>query len=412
MSRLLQSKARGTVHYAWIVALACALAMVCGLGLGRFAFGMMLPSMSESLQLSYAQGGLLGFSNMVGYMIAVLLVPFVLPKLRTRGLTTVSLLLICSSMLGLAFSNDFVVLCLLYCVTGIGSGGVVLPTMSVMSHWFKASHRGLASGIVMAGPGVGIIASGYIVPRLESFHSLQSWQSGWLLFSLICAVVALLAYAIIRNHPSDVGAAAYGRVPTGDSGAEVTVEKSKKVRLLASMGLIFAIYGATYMLYVTFIVTSMVDSYHLSEAVAGNLWACFGFLSVFSGVLFGGLSDRIGRRAGMAVAFVVLAVAYGLVGFVAWIPGLYISVALFGLAAWSIPVIMSASAGDYFGSASAANALAALTLAFSFGQGGGPVVAGYIAEATGDFADSYAASALAALLAVGLVALLRPPSKA
>lgn len=176
------------------------------------------------------------------------------------------------------------------------------------------------------------------------------------------------------------------------------------------MGLIFGIYGATYMLYVTFIVTSMVDTYGMRPADAGGLWSWFGFLSIFSGVMFGWISDRIGRRAGMGVAFVILASAYLLIGFGTWMPGLYASVVLFGLAAWSVPVIMAATAGDIFGPAGAANALAALTLAFSAGQAGGPVLAGFIAESTGDFSASYAGAGAAALLAATLSFMLKTPA--
>ncbi|MFT6775917.1 MAG: MFS family permease [Paracoccaceae bacterium] len=146
----------------------------------------------------------------------------------------------------------------------------------------------------------------------------------------------------------------------------------------------------------------------MPQADAGALWAWFGFLSIFSGVLFGAISDRIGRRAGMAAAFAVLASAYLLVGFGPWMPGLYASIALFGLAAWSIPVIMSAAAGDYFGPAAAAGALAALVLVFSAGQALGPVLAGLLADMTGDFSASHAAAGAAALAATGLIAALRP----
>ncbi|WP_261870122.1 hypothetical protein [Psychrobacter sp. JCM 18901] len=45
----------GKLHYAWIVAATGSVAMFCGLGLGRFAFGMLLPSMSSSLGLSYTK---------------------------------------------------------------------------------------------------------------------------------------------------------------------------------------------------------------------------------------------------------------------------------------------------------------------------------------------------------------------
>lgn len=69
-----------------------------------------------------------------------MLSPLVLPRLGTRNTATVNLVLIAVSMLGMAFTTSFPVLCALYVLTGIGSGGVVLPMMSVMSHWFFFLH--------------------------------------------------------------------------------------------------------------------------------------------------------------------------------------------------------------------------------------------------------------------------------
>ena len=397
----------GRLHYAWVVAAIGSIAMFCGLGLGRFAFGMLLPSMSASLALSYTQSGILGFANLIGYLVAVLLSPLILPRLGTRLTSTASLFVIAASMLGMAFTISFPMLCAFYVLTGIGSGGVVLPMMSVMSHWFFPSHRGLALGLVMAGPGFGIILSGFVVPKLLPFFSLLSWQTGWLIFALINIVVACLTFALIRNHPDDVTRSPFGRVPTSPMKNKKKLERSN-LKLLAHLGVIFAIYGATYMVYVTFIVTSMVGSYQLSEAASGGIWAWIGLLSIFSGMLFGWISDHIGRRLGLALAFFFLAIAYLLVGFTDWHLGLYLSIILFGFVVWSIPVIMAACAGDYFGAAAAASALAALTFAFSGGQALGPVAAGYLAELTGDFRISYMVSGIAAFVAIGLALLLQP----
>ncbi|WP_440465140.1 MFS transporter [Psychrobacter sp. ASPA161_6] len=397
----------GGLHYAWIVAATGAVAMFCGLGLGRFAFGMLLPSMSASLELNYTQSGILGFTNLIGYLVAVILSPLILPRFGTRATGTASLLLIAASMLGMAFTTSFPLLCTLYVLTGIGSGGVVLPMMSVMSHWFFPSHRGLALGLVMAGPGFGIILSGFVVPKLLPVFTLLSWQTGWLIFAIINVVVACLTFTLIRNHPNDVNQSPFGRTPTLPVKNKKKLERSN-IKLLVHLGIIFAIYGATYMVYVTFIVTSMVGSYQLSEATAGGIWAWIGLLSVFSGMLFGWISDHIGRRLGLALAFFFLAIAYLLVGLTDWTLGLYMSIILFGLVVWSVPVIMAASAGDYFGPAAAASALAALTFAFSGGQALGPVAAGYLAELTGDFSISYMMSSIAAFVAIGLALLLRP----
>jgi len=89
----------------------------------------------------------------------------------------------------------------------------------------------------------------------------------------------------------------------------------------------------------------------------------------------------------------------------------YLSIVLFGLAAWSVPVIMAASAGDFFGTTGAANALAALTFAFSGGQAAGPVIAGFLAERSGDFSASYAISSIAAALAVVMSLRLKTPDR-
>jgi len=398
------------LHYAWVVAFAGALAMICGLGLARFAFGMMLPSMSASLGLSYGQGGILGFANMLGYLVAVLMAPVILPRLGTRLTVTVSLLIIGLSMLGLALTQSFAILCALYVITGIGSGGVVLPSMSVMSQWFLPSHRGLAAGLVMSGPGFGIILSGFVVPKLAPALGLQSWQVGWIIFAAISATVAMLAFALLRNQPSQKAQEPFGRAQKHETVRDVLKGRAK-LRLLVNMGLIFAIYGAVYMLYVTFIVTSMVDAYGLDPSAAGTVWSSFGFLSIFSGVLFGIISDRVGRRRGLALAFAVLALSFLLVGIGTSVAALYFSILLFGLAAWSVPVIMAASAGDFFGTAGAANALAALTFAFSGGQAAGPVIAGFLAERSGDFSASYAFSGIAAALAVAMSLRLKTPDR-
>lgn len=244
--------------------------------------------------------------------------------------------------------------------------------------------RELVAGILMSGPGVGVIISGFVAPLLVQVAGFEPWQVSWLLFAAISAAVAVLALVLIRDHPADIGSEPLGIASKGRAQTRLELSRRVRLRLLAHMGIIFALYGTTYMAYVTFI-------------------------SLFSGILFGSISDRIGRQAGMAVAFAVLATAYLLVGFTNWLPGLYLSILLFGLAAWSIPVIMSASAGDYFGPAGTANALAALVLIFSVGQAARPLVAGHLADITGDFTFGYLAAGLICHLTILLITMMRPP---
>jgi hypothetical protein len=55
----------GGLHNAWIVAATGAVAMFCGLGLGRFALWNAIAIMSASLELKLSQSGMLGFTNLI-----------------------------------------------------------------------------------------------------------------------------------------------------------------------------------------------------------------------------------------------------------------------------------------------------------------------------------------------------------
>jgi MFS family permease len=134
-----------------------------------------------------------------------------------------------------------------------------------------------------------------------------------------------------------------------------------------------------------------------------------GFLSLFSGPVFGTLSDRIGRKAGLMIVFSLQAASYLLVA--TRLPGmfLYLSIGCYGLVAWSIPSIMAAAIGDYVGAKKSAAAIGFVTFIFGLGQITGPAVAGVLAERTGSFTGSYYMAAAFAGAAILLAAFLRKP---
>ncbi len=78
--------------------------------------------------------------------------------------------------------------------------------------------------------------------------------------------------------------------------------------ITAHLGFIYALFGATYAVYATFMVTTLVDEHGFSEQVAGNFWAVVGTLSIVSGPLFGWISDRLGRRTGMLMVFTLFTI--------------------------------------------------------------------------------------------------------
>jgi len=135
----------------------------------------------------------------------------------------------------------------------------------------------------------------------------------------------------------------------------------------------------------TFFAAYLVKEAGLAQAEAGRMWAMVGALSIFCGLIWGGLSDKLGRSKGASLAYLVLGISYAILGLGHARAAYYVSSIVFGITAWSVPVIMAAAAGDYVGPRLAPAGLGFITLFFGIGQALGPSLAGYLADLTHSF---------------------------
>lgn len=388
-------------HYGWIIVFSGALTLFACLGMARFAFGLLLPSMRLDLGLGYDQMGLISTANFIGYLVSVALSPSLIRRFRPRALIVCGLLMICLCMLFLSRADSLLGLVVLYGLVGAGSGFANIPTMVLVSHWFHRSKRGQAAGLIIGGNGVAILLAGLIVPLVNSAFG---WRGSWVMLALISLAAAAVALLLVRNDPSELGLEPQGR---SESLAGTDLCAASATRVLIQLGIIYLIFGLTYMVYGTFMVTTLVDDFGYSEAAAGRLWSWVGFFALFSGVLFGTISDRIGRRNGIVVVYAVFTLAYllaGLGGILgSW--ALWLSVVCYGSVLFAVPAIMAALVAEYLGLERAASGFSTLTLFFAAGQIIGPGSAGWLAELTRTFVPGYLLSA--ALTAVAIVLTLR-----
>ncbi len=407
-----QAARRAPFHYAWVIVFAGMLCILACLGIGRFAIGMLLPSMAATLRLSYSQMGFISTANFVGYLISVLVSGHLAVRTGSRVFIFSSLLVVGLSMALVSRAQTFSQVLLLYMLTGIGSGATNVPVMGLVSSWFSGNTRGRAAGFMVIGSGFAIILSGKLIPYVNTVMGSEGWRTSWLILSLIVLSIAVAGLVLLRNRPEDMGLRPAGSLP--QSAAGVARPPRPQVNLYREgmiyyLGAIYFLFGYTYVIYATFIVTTLVRERGFSEAVAGSFWAWVGLLSLFSGPVFGSLSDRFGRKAGLITVFSLQAVSYLLVA--SGLPGvfLYLSIFFYGIVAWSIPSIMAAAVGDHVGAKNAAAAFGLVTFIFGFGQIAGPAVAGVLAERTGSFSGSFLMAAGCAGLAILLTAFMKNP---
>jgi len=385
---------RSPRHYGWVIAAVGFLIIFACIGLGRYAYTMLLPSMQAGLGLSYDRMGYIGTGNFCGYLLAVILAPRLIRRYRPRAVIAGGLALITLSLFGISASHGFFIPLALYFLVGMGTGFANIPTMALISYWFRSDQRGKAAGLMIGGNGAAIVLAGILVPQLNRSFGADGWRAGWLLLAITAMLVTALAVWLVRNHPAEMGLEPLGKATPPSPDQLVPREQRGDGILLVRLGLLYLAFGATFMVYGTFIVTTMVREYGFSESKAGMYWAWAGFFSLFSGVVFGAISDRIGRKYGLATVFAVQTAAYLLAGLRPGSLGLMLSIALYGAAVFAIPAIMAASVGDYLGLNRAASAFATITVFFAAGQTLGPALAGVIARASGSFSGAYLLAAL------------------
>lgn len=397
------------LHYGWHIVWSATLAIFASLGLGRFALGMLLPAMGSSLGLSYSQMGLISTANFSGYLVAVLGCSLLTARFGHRLVIFLALTLIGATMLLISRAQTFAVIPLLYFFTGLGSGAANVPTMALVSSWFASRKRGRATGFAVIGSGFAILLAGKLIPYLNGLGGSEGWRLGWLTLGGIVLTAGLVCLLVQRNSPRELGLTPCGSAePTADSPLPEIDRKIDKKTVL-HLGAIYFLFGATYVVYVTFLVTSLVRDRGFSELSAGNFWAWVGALSLLSGPIFGTMSDRAGRKAALATVFSIQALAYLLAG-LQQVPEifLYASIGCFGVTAWAIPSIIAAMAGDLAGPQRAARVFGFITFIFSLGQISAPAVAGMLAEESGSFSSSFLLTA--ALAAAGALLAARLPS--
>jgi MFS family permease len=402
-----QNQAGDAVHYGWYIVAAGTLCIFACLGLGRFSLGMLLPSMGKALHLSYAQMGLISTLNFIGYLAGVLLSSRLMKAFGARRLIGASLLLVGLSMISVGFTSRLSVLVVFYMATGIGSALANVPIMALVSVWFTSRKRGRAAGFIVIGSGPAIVLSGWLVPLLNGMY-IDGWRINWFVLGSIVTLAATVCFLIIRNSPQEMGLEPVDSVQNQSDSHNGTPFREVTLRspVVLHCAAIYFLFGFTYVIYVTFIVTALVRERGFPESIAGHFWSWVGFLSLLSGPVFGTFSDRFGRKAALITVFTIQAVAYFFMALDLPEIFLYLSIGCFGIVAWSIPSIMAALIGDYAGHQRVAAIFGFVTFIFGLGQITGPYLAGVLAQATGRFSGSFLMAACMAVLAVVLSSLL------
>jgi len=363
------------------------------LGLARFAFGMVLPDMQLNLGMNATQAGIVGSANFVGYFLGLFVVGrwyghYGPKRLISRALATQGV-----AMLLMALSTHYLIAASFFVVSGFFGALANIGIMTYIAQSVPSYVKGRATGIVVAGIGFAIILSGIVTPTVALFVQ-NPWRISWGIFAILVFIAGIIS--LIKIAPKSLSQSSAHQ--TNDS---LSLKTILKTCAFWQTGILFFIFGMCAIMFMTFFVAALEESWQVNEQISGIFWAILGVSSLFSGPLFGMASDKFGRHVTLGVLFGLQGIAHLLIALNVPFLGIFVSAMIFGLSTWAVPSIMATLSSELFGSSHTARILALVTLFFGIGQMIGPLVAGILRDLTGDYSLAFTISAI--LLWIGVI---------
>lgn len=376
----------GPQRRIYIIVVALSAAMVAQ-AFGRFTWGVVLPEARDDLlDGSNTTAGLFGTLNVSAYLVGTIVVAWLASRATLVGLVKIGLTFSTSGLALAAFTTEAVLLAVALVLMGLGGAIIWVPVPGITAREFPPERRGFATGLAGVGIGLGIVFAGRVASVLRDGDAAV-WQTLYRIELAIALGVFAAALVGLRSQgerPSTAGG-------FGGFGALRQIEGWKPLTLA------YSAYGFAYILVISFVVARLEDDAGWSPDRAALVFSVIGVAIVFGGLTIGSLSDRIGRRRMMIIAFVSWAAA-SLAFLSGSLPVALVAAVFVGIMFSGIPAAIIAHVVTYADERAFGPVFSATTLAFGLAQAVSPQIGGAIADWRGSFTAVFVLAAGVALL--------------
>jgi predicted MFS family arabinose efflux permease len=281
----------------WLPIFAGLCASLVSIGLARFAYTPLIPSLIQAHWFSASDVVYLGAANLVGYLIGAL-IGHPLAR-RTSNKTALRLMMLAVTLAFFACGFPLSVSWFFgwRLLSGIAGGAIMVLVAATVLPQVPAARKGLASGAIFLGIGLGIAGSGTIVPPLLNLGLQQTWF-GLGLLALILTAASWFGWPTTA-HPA-------AAAPSNASSPSPT---DPNVYLLFAQ---YALMAAGLVPAMVFLVDYVARGLNAGAHVGALIWVMYGLGAIVGPVSYGFLADRLGAKTGIRIVLVLQALAVGL----------------------------------------------------------------------------------------------------
>lgn len=364
------------------IAVALTLIPFSSIGLARFAFGLVLPSMRDELAWSYFDGGLATTANAAGYLAGAIFGARAARRFGDRAVIVWGTAGMAATLFATAASASFVPILIFRFGAGL-FGGLAFVAGGTLATQLSKTTVPHALVWFPGGAGLAILITALGIPPIED--AFGGWRSGWIVLGAVAVVATVLLALTVPEHRSD-------HVP----------QSSSIVDRIRGLEISYALFGLGYISYATFVVAFVRDG----EANVSTVlfWATLGAATVVGSFVWPPLFARYTPGAAYPITLAVCATGVGLIIVDRSTATAIVSASLFGFSALAVVGGVSAAARDRVRPESWGGVIGRLTATFGVGQMLGPLLGGALGDTSTGLRLGLGASA--AILAAGAIVAL------
>jgi len=325
-------------------------------------------------------------------------------------------------------------------LAGLGTaqlGAWYITPVAAVTKWFP-DKRGLGSGMVVMGFGLGAFFYNNIVKAIPSFaraareaaavlaartggtaallspESVQAVMRVFLVSGIVYLVLGGLCASFLRNPPPDyqLAPAAAAATAAAPKRRELTPAEAARTWQFYALWMMLFLNVTAGILFISNAVPIMRE---LTGVPPSTALSIYGLIALFNGLgrfFWGAVSDRIGRNMAYLLIFLLQVVIFFTVGNIHSLALVTILFAIVLLCYGGGFGTMPSFVADYFGTKYLGLIYGRILLAWGVGGIVGPIFVAVVKDLTGSFTGALPVSGVVLLFAAILPVVTRPPGEA
>ncbi len=365
----------------WIIAGACFI-ITLTLGETFWAFGIFFKPLEAEFHWNRALLSTGYSSFLVAYAVSSWVMGKLSDRYGPRSVLLGSAFLACSGMVLAAHTEGINTLRLAFALLGLGAGGTWSVPTATIQRWF-IKRQGFMLAFVTTGVGVGGIL---FSPLINYFIYRFGWRTAFLIIGFLYLFMIGVPGMVMKHSPEDVGKKAIGY--GSQTKVQSTLDFTTRQVIFKFSFLLICFLGTLgslcFYILTVHTVPYAIDT-GISPASAALTVGMIGGFTIPGRAIMGYLSEKLGWRWGMTIAF--LASSFSMICLLKlkeiWM--LYLFAAFYGIAHGLRMVAQVGIINTFFGKRSLAELIGISTGVAAGASAFGPFISGRIYDIYGSY---------------------------